>query len=795
MSPQYAFRWFMIFGLCSALAWCQGNLGGLSGTITDASGAAVPDASVQLTNIETSATYPVTSTAAGLYSVVGVTPGRYRLVVTKPGFQTYRQEPIVIATETVSTQDISLRVGSVNESVVVSSDAQQLQTDSAEIGTVMQRQQLLDLPISLGGTATIGASGRRQIESFIFLTPGVVGNQWSKSINGAPGFSQEILYDGLDAQNIGAPGFIADSTPPYEAVEEFKVQNTLYPAQYGLGYGVLNFTLRSGTNQFHGDLFEFLRNDKLDARGFFTDVKPPIRQNNYGGTFGGPVIIPKLYNGKDKTFFFFAYDGFQLRGGLPPGGQVTIPSLAEHSGNFSEFPYPIFDPATTTPDGAGGFVRQPFPNNQIPASRISAVASRLIPLLPSPINTSYFNNYIDHSFQPTSENNWSIKADQIITDKQRLSFSYWKTSADITVHGPIAGELDPQLRRTPTSGGGLRANYIDTISATLVNHIGFGYTPVSPTWAHWLSDPRHGNATLQIPGIPADAPGYPQFNFDQLYNQLGNAPNQGFDPVQMRDWALADDLNWTKGRHQLKFGLQYRLRTQTVGDFDNEAGSFNFDARSTSQPNDPNFNNWGNAFASLLLGQVFSATRSIPPPINHFRDTFWGFYAEDSFKANNRLTITLGLRYELPFLVRERDGLISLFNPALPNPGAGGRLGALEFLGTGPGRTGSTNIFGPTYLKAFSPRAALAYAIDGKTVARLGYGTFYIYPNYGRIGAGGCGLAWCQGFGALPSVSTTDSGVTPAFLLDNGFPATNVTAPNFDPTIANNGAAAYINPR
>jgi hypothetical protein len=799
------------FSLCLIAATIgargQGNLGGLTGYISDPTGAAIADASLTLTNLDTGAAFSVLSTTEGVYRVGALPPGRYRVAVTKPGFKTFQKEPVIVTTETVSNLDVSMTVGDVTQSVIVTGGDIQLQTASAEVGTVMERQAILDLPISLGGSLTTGASGRRQIESFAFLTPGVTGNQWEKSINGAPGFSQEILYDGVDAQNIGAPGFIAESTPPYEAVQEFKVQNTLFPAEYGMGYGVLNFTLRSGTNQFHGDLFEFVRNNNFDARGFFSSYKPVIQQNEYGGTIGGPVILPKIYNGKDKTFFFFAYSGFQLRGGLPPAGLLTLPSTQERTGDFSDYPYPIYDPATTRPDGNGGFTRDPFPGNKIPQDRISAVAQRTIPLIPTPSFPGYFNNYIDHSYQPTSENTWSVKIDHAINSKQRLSGSYWWTNADTTIHGSVAGQLDNSLRHTPSVGGGVRVNYDYTIRPTVLNHIGFGYTPNKPTWSVWLVDPREGNKILQIPGIPQDVHGFPYINFNAgssaysnggnstaFYAPLGNAPFQGYDPQYYQNWALVEDLSWVTGRHQLKFGVQYRRRKITAGDFTNAAGTFSFDGHSTSLPDSPNFDTWGNAFASFMLGQVFSANRNIPAPINHFHDTFWSFYADDVMKVTRKMTLTLGLRYELPSLATEEQGIVSLLNTSLPNPGAGGRPGALEFLGNGTGRTGTFNIFGPNYRKAFAPRAGLAYSLNGKTVARLGYGVFYIYPNYGRLGGGGCFLGWCQGFGALPSFSSTNTGITPAFLLDSGFPASNFTVPDFDPAIANNGLAPYINP-
>lgn len=343
------------------------------------------------------------------------------------------------------------QVGEVTQTVNVTTSAVQLQTNSSEVGTVMPARNMLDLPISLGGNATIGASGRRQIENFTFLTPGVTGNQWSKSIDGAPGFSQEIIIDGIDTSDIGAQGFIAESTPPYEAVSEFKVQNTRYPAEYGGGYGVENFTLKSGTNQFHGDLFEFVRNNKLDAAGFFGNSVPipALQQNEYGGTIGGPVILPH-YNGRDKTFFFFSYSGFQLRGGLPAGSLVTIPSMKERSGDFSDYPFPIYDPTTTRPDGNGGFTRDPFAGNIIPSSMISPIAQRTLSLMPAPDFPGYFNNFISQAHQPTSENDYSIKIDEAIGDKQRVSGSFWWTNATTNIFGPsLACWIIPAGRRPP----------------------------------------------------------------------------------------------------------------------------------------------------------------------------------------------------------------------------------------------------------------------------------------------------------------------------------------------------------
>ena len=228
-------KWLALSIATACAIWAQGSLGGLTGRVTDSSGAPMPDVSVQMRNIENGQEVTGATTSDGSFLVTNLAPGRYRVALSKTGFRTAVRESVLISTATLSNADFILELGSVSESVTVSGSDVQLQTTSAEVGTVMPTKAILDLPISMGGAATTGATGRRQIENFMFLTPGVTGTQWNKSINGAPGFSQEVLIDGVDMQNIGAPGFIAEASPPYEAVEEFKVQNTLYPAEFGGG--------------------------------------------------------------------------------------------------------------------------------------------------------------------------------------------------------------------------------------------------------------------------------------------------------------------------------------------------------------------------------------------------------------------------------------------------------------------------------------------------------------------------------------------------------------------------------
>ena len=250
------YLWLLIVTALGAFA--QGNLGGLTGVVSDTSSAVVPEVKITLTSEQTNVSHSVVADSSGAYSVRGLQPGTYRLEAEKTGFRKYVQENVSILTATVTTLDIQLSVGAVSDSITVTTAGVTLQTTSPEVSTVLERRAILDLPIQVGGSgATTAASGRRQPENFIFLTPGVSGIPWSKNINGSPDFSQEVLYDGISAQLAVTPGFLAQTSPPYEAVEEFKVQNSLFPAEYGRGFGVINFTLRSGSNQVHGGLFEF----------------------------------------------------------------------------------------------------------------------------------------------------------------------------------------------------------------------------------------------------------------------------------------------------------------------------------------------------------------------------------------------------------------------------------------------------------------------------------------------------------------------------------------------------------
>jgi hypothetical protein len=774
--------------LPSSLLLAQGNLGGLNGSVVDSSGAAVPGARITLKSQANNQVITTESTDAG-FVFRGVSPGVYQMEVEKTGFKKVVRESLNILTATQAEISVTLEVGNTADAVTVASSSIALQTSSPEVSTVLQRQTLLDLPIQVGsGASTTAASGRRQPETFIFLTPGVVGTQWGKSINGSPEFGQEVLVDGISAQLASNPGFLGQTSPPYEAVEEFKVQNTLFPAEFGRGFGVINYTLRSGTNTFHGGLFEFIRNDKLDARPFFNRTRPIVRFNEYGGNLGGPVIIPKLYNGKDRTFFNFNYTG--LRNSPPlPGNLVSMPTPEFLRGDFSRHVdsngalLPIFDPATTLADGT----RTPFPGNVIPAGRFSRVARNTTPLLPAPDLPGYFNNFLARNANPVEDDIWSLKADHLLSSRQRVSYVMWRSLNDQFVNsvlGRANGPLGPWFLST-TKGSNYRANYDLTVTPTVLFHFGYGYTKSNPTR---VRDERKGNETIQLPGIPRDNPGFPTFNINNTYGglEIGNSAQQPNDPSANISHAWVGSLSWVKGRHQFKFGGEGRLMkfvnfagTQNGG----LSGAYTFSNLSTSSLTDPRFNQLGNGWASFLLGDVFSGTRFFPMGERTVQNEFYAYYVDDVWRVNNKLTVTLGFRHEVPTTVRDTEGRQSGFDPALANPGAAGRPGALRFFG---------DRIVPNYYGQLSPRVGLAYTVNPKTVIRSGFGIFYSPGNATQIGQ--FPGRYNAGFTFPQAFPNTSNGRVAAFNLDQGVPAFTGTLPNKDAALLNGATIDYMNP-
>ena len=343
---------------------------------------------------------------------------------------------------------------------------------------------------------------------------------------------------------------------------------------------------------------------------------------------------------------------------------------------------------------AAAFNGEPFPNNQIPVVPHQRSRAANLPLIPLPDLPAFFNNYLSRQNQPSTDDDWSLKIDHQINSNQRLSGAYWWVRGETTINGQVAGELNPGFRVTPTTASGLRLNHSYTITPTLLNRLASVTHQQVPPGRDGYSMSAKETKFFRFQGSPRSSRGYPILNFagPTPYAGLGNSANNGTDPQFFQNWSVADDVAWVKGSHQFKFGGSFRYRRMTVLDRRNEGGTFNFNALSTSQPNSTDFARFGNPFASFLLGEVYSANAAVPAPTRQYNDQFLALYFEDVFKVSSRLNLSLGLRYELPFYVREREGIISFLDRTRPNPAAGNRPGGLVFLGEGPGRTGSNEI-------------------------------------------------------------------------------------------------------
>ena len=768
----------MLLLALASTGYAQVTAGAIRGMLSDPTGAVIPAAEVRATNLATGVLNSTQTTGAGVFVLGNLPVGDYRVEAESPGFRSFAQEPVHVATASTTNLNIGLEVGEVTETVTVEGTGTPLlQTDTAELSTVMERKVVMDLPLALGMTAG-GGSGRRQIEGFIYLTPGVTGDAWGKKFNGAPQQMSQSVVDGIPHALQETPGLLIRSGPPYEAVQEFKVSTAMYPAEQGRAFGISNYTFKSGTNEFHGNAFWFLRNNKLDASGFYNAAAPIRRQNELGATIGGPII-------KSKTFFHVAYQKFSLRGGTSSIGLVNIPPVAFRQGDFGALKaggelIPIFDPASTREDGAGGFVRDPYPNNRIPSAQISSIANQVMGFLPQPDNPGIVNNYLNRSVRPTDDNVYSVKVDHHLTDRHRIAFTLWRSQVDLnnfSAWGPDS-EVDNSAS-TFFWGGGVRVNWDSTVTPTVLNHFGFGFSNSDKDKTHNETE-TVWSQQLGVKGVDPEATGFPAFITGD-YQQMGTS--NILVRTEDASYIFTDTLSWMRGRHQIKLGGEFwkqrflRLRAAAA------AGRFEFNRLSTSQPNSPNNSSWGDPLASMLVGEVFKSTRRVNPTANVFHTRYFAMFVEDKVQLTPKLTMTLGLRYDIPVPIKGEDGVFSVIDLNLANPGAGGLPGAYIF-----GDAGQPD----TDYREFSPRLSLAYRLNDKTVVRSGFGIIYSQSNANSAAIELGGAEFLAGFTDLSLPRSLDQGITPAFALDDGFPPFEGTLPNLVPELNVGGTADYI---
>jgi carboxypeptidase family protein/TonB-dependent receptor-like protein len=784
--------WLLLVGLAQ-LGGAQ-TLSSINGTVTDASGGTVANAKVTVTNDATQVSKITETSSAGTYTVTDLIPGTYTVKVDLAGFQTSDHKGVGVDVGRSSTVDAVLQPGSTQQTIEVAENAIALDTSAPSLNTTLENKVVQELP-------TIISGGRgRQIDSFIFLAPGVTGSSFSHRINGGVDFQNEVVFNGIAMAQSETQGFQTIWNPPFELVNSFNVLRSSFSAQYGLAQGVVTYQTASGTNQFHGDGFEIIRNNYFDARGAYNPTVPIDRENNYGFTFAGPVIIPKLYNGKNRTFFHLSMEWY--RQNQTQTGFFSLPTAAEKNGDFSGLVdsnnklIPIYDPASGQPGSctAGGNTPgTPFRGNIIPKACFSPLTSGILPLIPTPTLPGFSNNSPNLiGAIPFRQNPWGFTIDHNITDKQSIHWAEWRNRQTAYGEGNNLPTSNPLANYTyfPDLGTVFIANYSYAINPHLVMTAG----------ASWL-----GELNFQIPvrtgtqPVLSAAPGAPivsGINFSGPLNP-GNLGTSNSNSINRKLGMVVDNnYLWIRGKHTFNIGWEVRRTYQDDNECQQCAGNFNFSNNQTADPK--NLGTTGNAFASFLLGTVDSADRIGSQELK-LSNTAVSSYIQDDIKWTPRLTVNLGVRWDILVPFKEANNNIVYFDANIPNPGAGGLLGAATKFGycTGCAVTDRAAI----HWKNFSPRVGFSYQLNNKTVLQSGfsvnflnggayeYGISKVAVNYGNLLLGSFQRnstgSTNPGFGSWDNTTLPLAGATPfSPTIANG---TSINA--FDPNF--NGVTPY----
>ena len=822
-------RFCVLFSLTAILtlfagvsARAQSDRGSIAGTILDSSGAVVVGAEITVTGAQTGAVYKATSSSTGAYRFSDLQVGSYTVTVTSGGFKTAQQKDVLVQVSSVSALDITLQPGSIQETVSVAANAPTLQTESTDIGNVVSDRQIKDLPLGLSAT---GQSFLRSAETFVFLAPGTAGpgtnsdasssGIFESKLSGGQNFATEVILDGASTQRADSGSAYDQTAPSVEALTEFKVTTSNIPAQYGrTSGGVESFVTKSGGNAFHGTAFDFLRNDKMDANSwtnnFFGAPKPRDHQNDFGGSLGGPVWIPKIYNGHDKTFFFFSWE--QYRNNEGTNNITTVPSDAERSGDFSALLGPglvdsngnpiinpcdgtqvrqgqIFDPSTTKTVG-GQPCRTAFPGNII-SSGLSTVGQNVLKFVPKANRASdpscgvvVCNNFLFSSNKPTRDTTMTVRIDENLTEKQKMFFSYSSRDQEVLNGTPILpAPLDPNFFNSNFTHY-LRFGDDYIFGSTLVNHFVVGLNRLhnfskgqSVTGVDWDQALGIGNASGEV---------FPQFSFSGSplgisYQGLSAANDDRNIPNSL---VLADSIAWSKGRHTLHFGFEWRSYQFSRISQANTSPAYNFSNFQTAYI--PNSNNSGDPFASFLLGVPFGESLSITSIFPRWNSNYYSGYVQDDYKIRPDLLLNLGLRYSVDTPRHEASGAQSVLDLNAANPIASGVKGALIY--------GSSATGAKAYYKDFSPRVGFAYAprkllgFFSDTVVRGAYSIYYAPLQYSDFGQN-----LTSGTTASPNFNSVDN-FSPVQSPDAGVPAFTAPSNAQDPALLNGSTPFYVAP-
>jgi hypothetical protein len=741
--------------LISAVGAFAQNTGTITGTVSDPAGAVVAGAPVEAKSSDTGTVYPVATSSTGNYTISSLPPGTYQLTTAVAGFKKVTRTGIEVSVATTIRVDFTLEVGATSESVTVNAEAPLLKTESGELSHNVTIERVENLPLQTIGGNNTGAGNVRNPLAVISLLPGAqFQNENTLRINGMPSSSQTVRIEGQDATN----GFWRELNQGVQtgtdAIQEVSVQTSNFSAEYGqAGGGYINYTMRSGTNQYHGMGFLYAQNDALNAGLPFTDagltdslhtgqhIRNSIRRNDFGGNFGGPVFIPKIYKGRDKTFFFFNYEQF-ISHTLTGNGLSTVPTAAYQQGDFSAALGPaltgasnpvadplgttllanqIFDPASQSTIN-GLVVRSPFPGNKIPLTRLDPTALKIQALLPQPTSAGLTNNYIIPSyFNFTHIEIPSLKIDHNLTSKIKVSVFYSanrQTSPAANGFTQVFTGAEPTDQLSQTT----RVNYDQTITPTLLMHLGVGLLETS---LHNLP-PAFDSSTLFGSTGAFYAPEFPNITPGSDPSKGGSAVGMGvgFGAIVQKDTkpTFNASFTWVKGNHTFKFGGEAIFEGLPIQNTTRANGAIGFGQAETANPYTTGISyangGTGFAYASYLLGLENGLTLS-PLAAARLGNHAFGLYAQDNWKVNRKLTLDIGLRWDYATLLSEQYGRMQTAAFNVPNPAAGGRLGSVIY------GANCNCSFNNNYPWAFGPRLGIAYKLDDKTVVRIGGGISY----------------------------------------------------------------------
>jgi hypothetical protein len=717
--------------------------GEITGQVSDTSGAVVPDASITVTNVATGAKRVVQSSGSGVYDVPALLPGNYSVTVTKSGFETIVRSGIDLHVQQVARVDFALKVGATTQSILVNANVSQMNTENATVGSIIGTQRIVGLP--LNGRNLLQLTALEANVSYGFGENGtansrVGGQRANEDISVAGGRSEWNYYslDGVSDTDVSYNTYTF--LPSIDAIREFAIQTGVYPAEYGRGLGQVNISTLSGTNAFHGALFEFVRNSSTDAENYcFTSscaASSLLHQNQFGLTVAGPVLIPKVFNGRDRLFFMTNYEGFRFSQGQ--NFVANVPTVAERGGDFTGF-NPIYDPTTRVQQPNGDITAQQFSGNQIPQGSMDPIALQLLTYFPMPTSSGSVNNYSDVLSSTETNNQFTIRIDFNQGSRSRWFGRYSFSNENADTPGSAIVDTGTRLVTYPKQ---FVLSNTETITPTTLNQFWFGFNRMNNQILNWNSGNSAKNVVGAIGGIPGVATpnpliyGIPSLNANGL-DSVGDNCCIPF-VLYHNTFQYRDVVSMVRGKHSIAFGAEIRRDQDTSEGNSFVRGNFTFDGTASKDPSLP-AGTTGVSFADYLLGLPEEFDSALALAQAELRGTSQSYFVQDDWKATPKLTVSAGLRYDYyaPW-TEKHDHIVNVLWPA-PNsggqptlvmPGSGNFYDNLPvpFTFGGGLQAIRSNILGQaTYFNnknGFQPRLGIVYSPTSRWVVRAAAGVF-----------------------------------------------------------------------